>query len=206
VITFDCEQGTPEWLAARAGVATASCFSDVLGDPKKAGRRNYRARLVVERLTGKKVEGYNGGAMKKGSEREPLAKAAYEARSGAWVRNVGFIRHDTLLAGASPDGLLDENGGLECKCPELSAHMEYLRLPDGRAPSDYIAQIQGQMWIAELSWVDFVSFNPDFPEKLQLVVRHIKRDNDYIASLAASVRVFLDEVAAEAEALERLAP
>ena len=206
MIRIDCQQGSPEWFAARLGIASASCFSDILATIKTgeaAARRNYRAKLVVERLTGKQIPTFETAAMRQGIEREPLARAAYELRSGAWVDEVGFCRHDTLEAGASPDGLIGENGGLEIKCPELATHLSYLRIPG--APAEYIAQIQGCMWITGRAWWDFASFNPDFPPNLQLTVRRIVRDERYIAALALAVELFMAEVREEESALLKLA-
>lgn len=205
---FNFQQGTPEWFAARLGLSTASNFAAILAAVKggeAADRRNYRARLVVERLTGKPIETYTNAAMATGTEREPFARAAYEHKSGAWVDAVGFIRHDTLEAGASPDGLIDSDGCLEIKCPQLATHLEYLRLPDAACPSIYRAQVQGQLWLAERQWCDFVSFNPDFPAHLQLVIRRVVRDETYIAGLALAVELFMGEVREETEAMQRLA-
>lgn len=205
---IDCEQRSEKWFAARAGIATASCFSAILATIKNgeaAERRNYRARLVVERLTGKCVESFSTPAMKQGVEREPLARAAYESSTNAWVDEVGFIRHNTLDAGCSPDGLLGSDGCLEIKAPELATHLEYLRLPAGTAPSKYLPQIQGQMWLAERAYCDFVSFNPDFPPNLQLVIRRVLRDDKAIASLEFAIGMFMSEVAEEESAVRRLA-
>lgn len=195
-----CGQGSLEWFAARGGIATASEFSTILSKGKEkaeaVGRRNYRARLVVERLSGRPVAGgYKSKAMEQGTEREPLARAAYEVRTGNIVQTVGFCRHDEIECGASPDGLIDADGALEIKCHELSMHLECLRRPD--VPPEYKAQIQGELWNAERAWCDFVSFNPDFPEHLQLVVRRVVRDDKYIAQLEFMVRAFMDEVRAE---------
>ena len=123
-------QGTPEWLLERAGLATASRFSDVLATIKSgeaAVRRSYRAELVVERLTGKPTEqGFVSQAMREGTEREPFARMEYEARTGFMVQEVGLIRHATIEAGASPDGLIDDSdGGLELKCPTAATHFGY---------------------------------------------------------------------------------
>lgn len=195
---IDCEQGSEEWLAARSGIATASCFSAILATIKSgeaAERRNYRAKLVVERLTGRCVSGFTTAAMQQGTEREPLARAAYESRTRTFVNEVGFCRHDELEAGASPDGLIGDDGGLEVKCPELATHLSYLRLKT--EPSAYTPQIQGCMWITGRAWWDFVSFNPDFPAHLQLVIRRVPRDEKAIASLEFAVGLFMEEVRKE---------
>jgi predicted phage-related endonuclease len=193
------QQGSPEWFAARCGKATASRFSDVLAKLKSGGesasRKNYRARLVVERLTGKPLETFSNAAMQQGIEREPLARLAYEAETGNVVTEVGFFDHPALMAGASPDGLIGAEGLLEIKCPQLATHLEYLALD--AEPAEYTAQIQGQMWILGMQWCDFVSFNPDFPDHLQLIVRRISRDDAFIAKLASEVAQFLEEVDTE---------
>lgn len=201
MIIIDHPQGSEEWLASRSGIATASCFADVMAVIKSgeaASRRNYRAKLVVERLTGKPVKGFVTKAMEQGTEREPLARVAYEAETGNSVSEVGLCRHDTLECGASPDGLIGDKGGLEIKCPELATHLEYLRLKT--VPADYFWQVQGGLWITGREWWDFVSFNPDFPENLQLAVRRVQRDEDAIKRLSAEVARFMDEVRAEADA------
>jgi hypothetical protein len=197
-------QGSDEWLSARAGIATASCFCDIMATIKSgeaASRRNYRAKLVVERLTGKPVRGFVSKSMEQGTLREPLARLAYEAETGISITEVGLVLHDTLEAAASPDGLAGRIG-LEIKSPELATHLEYLKMP--AEPAEYTWQIQGQCWICELDAVDFVSFNPDYPENLQIVIRRIRRDEAAIKRLADEVARFMDEVRAETETVRNL--
>lgn len=203
---IDAPQGSDEWLQARLGIATASCFAKVLATVKAgeaSDRRNYRAKLVVERLTGKPVETFTNSAMQQGTEREPLARVAYETHTGTFVEETGLLLHDDIEAGASPDGLIGPDGGLEIKCPQLATHLEYLRTPT--EPSAYRPQIQGCMWISGRKWWDFVSWNPDFPENLQLVVRRVERDEKYIAGLALAIELFMSEVREEVLALTKLA-
>lgn len=200
-------QGSDGWLLARAGIATASCFGDIMATVKSgesADRRNYRARLVVERLTGKSMPTYQNAAMKQGSEREPFARRAYEVKTANLVEEVGLCLHDDLDCGASPDGLIDEDGGLELKCPELAAHLRYLKLEKGCPPAEYFWQVQGAMWITGRAWWDFGSWNPDFPENLQLTIRRVVRDEPSIAKLAGEVARFMDEVRAEVESVRNL--
>ncbi len=203
---YGCEQASPEWYECRRGIATASCFAEILAKGKNGaeatGRRNYRAKLVVERLSGKIVEGYKSRAMDQGTEREPLAREAYMVATGNFVERAGFFRHDTIEAGASPDGLIGAEGGIECKCPELSAHIDYLQRND--EPPEYRAQIQGNMWLTGRVWWDFISWNPDFPPSLQLVIRRVVRDEAYIARLELAVRRFIVEVYAHEAELRRM--
>lgn len=187
-------QGSPEWFAARCGRATASCFADVLATIKSgeaAARRNYKAQLVCERLTGIVAESYTNTAMQWGTDNEPLARSAYEALSGNLVEQVAFITHPELMAGASPDGLIDKDGGLEIKCPNTASHIDALLKG---MPFDHQAQIQGCMWLTGRQWWDFVSFDPRLPERLQLYVQRIPRDETYITKLALAVSLFLGEV------------
>lgn len=196
---LQAEQRSPEWFAARLGRATASNFANVLAAKSTSAYRNYRVKLALERLTGKQEDVFQSEAMKQGTEREPLARIAYEALTGNLVEEVGLCLHDTLECGASPDGLIDAVRGLEIKCPTPGKHCEYLRAP--AEPPEYTAQIQGCMWITERTEWDFVSFCPDFPENAQLIVRTIQRDDAYIDKLAKAVDAYMQEVAAEVEAI-----
>lgn len=201
------QQGSPEWLASRAGIPTASEFDSVMAKVKTgeaASRRNYRAKLVVERLTGKPVPTFLSAAMRQGTEREPDARMAYMVRTGNVVEQVGLCMHDELEAGASPDGLIDADGGLEIKCPELATHLEYIKLKPATAPAEYVWQVQGNLWITGRSWWEFVSYNPDFPEHLQLVIRRIRRDEAAIQLLEAEVKNFIEGVKTETEFIRNL--
>lgn len=192
------EQGSKEWHASRAGKATASRFSDVMSFKKDgnemAARRDYRTQVAIERLTGKHLDGYVSFAMREGTEREPLARAAFEATTGLYVSEVPFIEHPDLLAGCSPDGLIGEASGVEIKCPQPTKHFEYLSLPAGGVPEEYLFQVQGSMWITGRPEWYFTSFNPDFPGALQLVVRRVARDEKIISALSVGVEKFLEEV------------
>jgi putative phage-type endonuclease len=190
------EQGSSEWLAQRAGHATASRFKDVLAKIKTgeaATRRNYRVQLVTERLTGQPCETYTNAAMQWGTDQEPAARSAYEAHTGDLVEQAVFILHPGMAwAGASPDGLIGDDGGIEIKCPyQSTVHVETLQ---GGMPSEHMPQVQGVMWITGRQWVDFVSYDPRMPEHLQLYVQRIARDEKYIAELEKAVVAFLGEV------------
>lgn len=191
------EQRSPEWFAARLGKATGSRFADVLAGGKGLTRKAYAVQLALEIVTGKQAEAFTSQDMQTGTEREPIARALYEAYSGNFVDEVGFCLHDTLPCGVSPDGLIDQDGGLEIKCPKASTHAQYLSLP--AEPSAYTAQIQGCMWVTGRAWWDFVSYHPDFPENAQLIVRKIKRDEAYIAKLGEAIQAFSNEVQAEVD-------
>jgi putative phage-type endonuclease len=200
-------QRDADWYAARVGKATASRFKDAIaalksGAPAQA-QRDYATELVVERLTQQPAQRYATAAMQWGTEQEPAARAAYERVTGISVEETGFIAHDTLLAGCSPDGLVDWDGLVEIKCPwNTAVHIETLL---NGMPDEHIPQVQGQMWITGRQWCDFVSYDPRMPAELQLHVQRINRDPAYVADLERRVTEFLAEVGAQVEALRRLA-
>ena len=187
-------QGTPEWLAARAGKVTASMISAVLMKPETAGFRDYQAQLVAEILTGKpQGSDYTNAAMQFGTETEPLARSAYEAETGFSVDEVGLCIHPTIeRAGASPDGLVGNSGLVEIKCPKVGTHLAYLIA--GVVPAGYKNQMMWQMACTGLDWCDFVSFRPDLPEHLQLFIVRFKRDSEKILELETAVISFLSTV------------
>lgn len=197
-------QGSPEWFAARCGLATASRFGDVLAKIKSgesAGRRNYRAQLVCERLTGVPSESYSNAAMEWGTKTEPYARMAYEALKGVMVHEAGFIRHESLAAGASPDGLIDDDGGIEIKCPQTATHIDTLLKG---MPVEHLPQIHGTLWITGRQWWDFASFDPRLPERLQLYVERVYRNESYIKAMEAEITKFLGEVDELIAKLEKL--
>lgn len=199
------EQRTDDWFAARLGKVTASRVADVIAKTKTgygAGRANYMADLVVERLTGQKASSFTNAAMEWGTEQEPNAKAAYAAKTGILVEDVGFIDHPTVaMSGASPDGFA-EDGLIEVKCPNTATHLEYVlaELP----PLKYFTQMQWQMACTGRPWCDFVSYDPRLPERLQLLVVRVPRDDDYIKILEQEVTTFLQELDDKLNKLEKV--
>ena len=195
-IERDCmEQRTEEWFSARLGKVTASRVADVLAKIKSgesASRKNYKMELVVQRLTGKPQESFTNAAMEWGTEQEPFARMAYEAHTGTFVKEEGFVDHPTIEGfGCSPDGIVGD-GLIEIKCPNTANHIETVL--ENKAPSKYIPQMQCQMACTGAKWCDFVSFDPRVPEDLQLFVVRVERDQEYIDSMEVEVKQFLSEV------------
>lgn len=193
-------QRTEEWFAQRVGKFTGSRFADVLARNKRTGEplKAYHDliwQIVVERMTGKPVEGPSGYALQWGSDVEPSAREAYELETGHSVVECGFIEHPKFaFAGCSPDGLIGDDRGIEMKCPKNSAvHLE--RFISG-VPDDYIPQIQGCMWVTGRAQWDFVSFDPRMPESHQLLIIPVLRDQKYIDKLESAV-LEAEEVAAK---------
>lgn len=201
------EQGTPEWFAARLGNVTASRVADVIAKTKSgysASRENYMAQLICERMTNTIAESFSSPAMQWGTETEPLARAAYESLADVLVDEVGYIAHPTIeRAGASPDGLIGLFGLLEIKCPNTATHID--TLISEQVPTKYITQMQWQMSCTGRTWADFVSFDPRLPSGLQMFVKRVEFDAEYVAMLKEEVIKFLAELDAKISKLnERL--
>lgn len=184
-------QRTDEWFNDRAGKFTASAFVDVMARNKRNGEplKSYHDlvwRIVTERMTGTPTDSPSGFALQWGTDAEPYALAAYEAETGMIPDSVGFITHpDYDFAGASPDALIGNDGGLEIKCPKDSRiHLE--RFLTG-VPEEYIPQIQGGMWVTGRKWWDFASYDPRMPELHQLLIIRVDRDDEFIGRLETAV-------------------
>lgn len=199
------EQGSPEWLMARVGKATASRFGDVMDFLKtgkeSAKRYNYRMELVIERLTGVPTDHYVSRPMEWGVEQEAAARMAYEARTGSLVVVPGFINHPTIpMCGGSPDGFVDDDGMVEFKAPTSATHIETILT----ATCEYGPQVQGNLGCSpKRKWCDFVSYDPRLPKHLQLYIQRVARDDSYIAALEAGITLFLRELDA---VMQRLTP
>lgn len=199
-------QRSPEWFAARCGSLGASQLADALAKTKSgwgASRANLRAKLVVERLTGQQEEGFTSAAMQWGVEKEEEARIAYSFLTGRNVVEVGLYKHPTIIGShASPDGLVDDDGCLEIKCPNSATHIETLK--SNQVAHKYLLQMQWQMACADRQWCDFVSFDPRMPDHLMLYIQRVQRDDDMLATLESEVGTFLAEVDADVKALSKI--
>lgn len=217
----ECDQRSPEWLAARIARVTGSCAADVCAmdippdftptgrvskaKPKeRAGRKHLRTRIVLETILGRRMESsFTSGAMQQGVEREWDALLAYEALSGRIVWQVGFIAHNELMVGGSPDGYVgDFDVIVEAKSPLPATHLEYLET--GIVPSDYMKQVTHYLWLTGAKACDWFSYNPDFPEPLQVKLVRVERDEAVIADYVSKVTDFLAEVDQKIAALRTL--
>lgn len=186
----DCEQNSAEWVWARTGRITASRICDMMATLKRGGeaasRRDYRAQLVAERLTGRAEDRYISKEMQFGAEQEPFARTAYEIKTENIVDQVGFIFHPRLdFTGASPDGLIGQDGGLELKCPKTATHLGYMMA--GTVPKEYQYQMLWNMACAERAWWDFASYDSRLPEKLMLFIVRMPRDEARIGEIEREV-------------------
>ncbi len=203
---LDIEQGSDAWKQIRIGKVTASRVADVVAKTKTgwgASRANYLAELIAERLTGEAAASFTNAAMQWGTDKEPEARAYYEFRSDAEVALVAFVDHPTIgMTGASPDGLVGDDGLIELKCPNTATHIETL-LGD-EIPAKYVTQMQWQMACTGRKWCDFASYDPRLPESMRLFVKRVNRDDTRIAELEKLVEAFLAELDGKVSALRSL--
>jgi len=197
------EQGSPEWHQARLGKVTASKVADVMAKTKtgpSASRTNYMAQLLCERLTGTPTDCFMNDAMRWGTEKEPEARLAYSFHHDADVTEIAFVDHPTIaMAGASPDGLIGNDGLLEIKCPNTATHLDTLL--SETVPAKYVTQMMWQMACTGRAWCDFVSFDPRLPAEMSLFIRRVPRDVSMILDLEGDVAAFLREIDGKVEAL-----
>jgi putative phage-type endonuclease len=197
-MTENLQQGAKEWRDARLGKVTASRIADILAKPLKgrkesSARRNYRAELVSQILTGKQREEFQSWEMKRGIELEPLARTEYEIQKGVMVDTVGFVPHPRIVrAGASPDGLVGDDGLVQFKCPKTATHIDW-RIA-GIVPTEHRAQMQFEMACTGRQWNDFVSYTDELPDDLCLFVIRLNRDDVAIKESELAVEELLSEV------------
>lgn len=192
MIWHDIEQNTDDWMAMRSSIPTASNFATVMASGKGGGesvtRRKYMLKLVAARIGGKLADAWGNAHTARGHEMEPEAIDTY-----AFVRDVdvspgGFFTLDDGSAGCSPDGLVGNDGVTQVKTALPELHLEMLladRLPPAHKP-----QVQGELWVAEREWSDFVCYWPGLP----IFIHRVFRDEEYIRSIASAVRAFNEEL------------
>lgn len=194
---FNCEQRSPDWYAARLGIPTASEFSRII-TPKKgeyaAGAETYICELIDEAVRPDAERGFGGNRhTARGVALEPDARDYYGLQFDVVPREVGFITNDTGTLGASPDSLIDPDGGLEIKCPDGPTHVAWLRA--GVVPDEHKAQVHGSLIISGRAWWDFLSWCPPYRPLLVRVVR-----DNYTAKVDTCLQRFLSELAKAREA------
>jgi len=186
----DVEQGSDEWLEARRGKVTASMFAAATAKGEGKTKHTYLCKLLAERLTGNLVENYTNSKFDWGKEQEAAARAMYSFETGLKVTQVGFVKSGENI-GCSPDGLVDDDGLIQIKCPDSHTHISYLLKKT--VPTAYLKQIQGEMWVTGRAWSDFLSFDPRNHFKDIFIVR-VQRDDEFIRKLAAGVNEFVEEL------------
>lgn len=184
-----CTQGKTDWHQARCGKPTASEFDSLVTPLWKArtgdGPENYLLKKIAESVMGHPIETFFGGAVEQGTLLEDEAIPFYQGVYGVEVERVGFCTTDDGRIGASPDGLIGDDNGLEVKCPEPHTHVKYLL--GGIVPKDYVQQVQGAMYVTGRPRWTFLSYSRWFPP----LIVHVERDPIAQAALDEALTTFL---------------
>jgi putative phage-type endonuclease len=195
-------QRNDDWHNERLGIPTASRYKEVLTMPRskadqEAGNLSqtalsYALDILAEKLTGQR-KSFSTAATEWGNLNEPLAVAHYQELTGCEVLECGFVRHQTIATGASPDGLIGIDGGIEIKCPyNTSIHLSNKLTKE--VPAEYYAQIQGQIWVCGLDWVDFVSYDPRIEGSASMSIVRVEPDQKFIDNIEKQVINFNDKL------------
>lgn len=203
------QQLSEEWFAARAGKFSASRSKALMAKTRSgpsASRKNLIVQLAVERLTGTIEDGFSNAAMQRGIDLEPEARDAYIFETGNAVEEVAFVSHPDLdFCSASPDGFVGDDGLVEIKCPSAMAkHMA--ALTDGAHAKEYHWQLHHQLFVTGRDWVDAVSYDPRFPEGLQLAIKRVLRDAEAIEELKVEIIKGNAEVDALVDQMKAMRP
>lgn len=204
---LDDGETNPEWILLRLGIPTSSRFKDVMTPPKKTKANpdqegisvtanTYLNQLLAEWCIGEQCDAFSSPWMQRGTGMEKRACAAYEWESGNTVTPIGFIMRDDGMAGSSTDGLVDDDGIAEFKCPGAKKHVAYARDPQSLV-KEYRHQVQGGLLLSDRAWTDLVSYNPVMP----IVVVRVFRDEDFLADMRAALDLFIEWVLEERKAL-----
>lgn len=209
-IAAELIQGTPEWYALRCGKITASCFGKLAGKGKSGGgwtqtATTYMTEVMAERITGIPQDEISSKYLDHGNQHEPTARQLYQWHLSIRqeLKQVGFISHpEHPFCGGSPDCLIGDDGVLEIKCPyNIHRHLANIE-GDGTGDRDYIWQMQGNMWLTDRKWCDFVSFHPSVPESLRFHVVRYERDEDIIEEISEKVPRALEHIAVRMSNIE----
>lgn len=185
MIYHDIQQNSEEWFALRTGKFTASTFKDLFMSKTTQGYQDAIYKVAFERLTNESPESYTNEWMQRGTELEPEARAWYEFEKDVKVLNGGFFEYNDWI-GASPDGLVGEDGLLEIKCPKYSTLMNYLI--NKELPKNYYYQVHGQMLATDRQWCDFIAYHPKLPRLVLRIERDKEVDKEILDKLFEGIK------------------
>jgi len=194
MITHDLEQGTEEWHKLRAGIPTGSMAKNLVTSQGKESKSlgGYAITLAGDLFAGQPLDAFEGNEWTdRGTELEDSARSLYELINDCEVKEVGFVTDDNNSYGASPDGLINNDGLVEFKCLKATNHIKAHIYYDKhkKPPTDYIPQVQMQMFVTGRKWTDLVFFHPDLPE---LIIR-VEADKDFHKVLESQLSAVIIE-------------
>jgi len=199
-LRFDIEQNTDEWVQIKVGKFSASTCADLLMDKKTVGYTGLIQKIIEERITGNPSESkkFQGNSFtERGHEFEPLARNDYEIRTFSEVVQIGVIELDEWVL-CSPDGLIDNNGLYQAKCPIFNTQLEYLKTQ--KVPTNYYKQMQFELYVSGREYNVFNSYHPSLPP-IDIIVY---RDEIMIKEIEKRLSEAKEEVLKEIEFINSL--
>lgn len=202
------EQGSYQWLKDRIGYVTASNVSDVMAKGSGATRQNYMVKMLCEILSGEPVQGFKSKYMQDGNDNEPLAREIYQQITGTTVKEMPFYFIEKEKLGASSDGEVDADGIIEIKNVIPAEQVRFLTT--GKIKSEYIKQMQTQLYVLDKKWCDFTSVSlgdeehGELPDKYKAKILRVYRDEDMILQIRKEVAFFHHDLQELINKLERV--
>lgn len=202
LIYYDSQQGTPEWLAERAGKLTASSMDKILTPTKldfSTQAKSHAMKIAAERILGKPIENINSWAMMQGHVIEENAKKVYSDIFGQ-VKNAGFCYDDELKIGCSVDGLVCKDGCVEVKSHPIAVHEHFETVFNDAMPNKYMLQVQTILLVTGRAWCDFISAVDGLP----LFVKRIYPDAAVHEKIKEAAILFEKTVCEYVEKFEKI--
>lgn len=197
-------QRTEEWFKQRLGNLTASKAKDVIryvkgeiADATASSIENLKFKILAEQLTGIIAdEHFTYDARKRmewGTEQEENAVNAYELATNSMVLMAGYIAHKEIEhLGASPDGLVGDDGLIEIKCPDTTTHLK--RMYANVVPDDIKPQMLLQLIVTGRKWCDFVDYDPRLPNTHSLFIKRFEPTEEELETALNKFKKFLDSI------------
>ena len=189
-------QATPEWFQQRIGKLTASNMAAAMSYLKNGKESTERAKLkmhlVAERLTDIIAPHYVTEAMAWGIATETEAKECAAKLIGLDIKQCGFFDHPEIdNFGATPDGLLDDDGLIEIKCPTTVTHLSWLL--ENKVPEQHKAQMAAQLLCTGRRYCKFMSYDPRVPKR-PILYKHYAPSQAELGEVRRAAVLFLAEV------------
>lgn len=159
-------QGSDEWVQQRCGLISAGSMKLILTPTLKIAsneaERSHLYELAAQRINNYVEPSYIGDDMLRGLEDEVYARALYSEKY-AQIDEVGMVTNDRwgFVIGFSPDGLVGDDGLIECKSRRQKYQAQTIILDE--VPTEYMLQIQSALLISERKWLDFISYSGGMP-------------------------------------------
>ena len=191
----DLVQGGDEWLATRCGRLTASEMHLILTPTLKPAQndksRAHLYELLAQRITSHVEPRFISDDMARGQADEIEARALY-ASHFARVEEVGFITReitDGITIGYSPDGIVGDDGLIECKSRRQK--FQAATILANEVPAEHVLQCQTGLLVTGRAWLDYVSYCAGMP----MAVIRVWPDDVIHAAIVEAASVFEDAMA-----------